>query len=295
MGDVLYIGVRFALYADLMLLFGLPLFAIYTPEEPENVPDHRWVLGCLAVLGLALSALSIAAMTASMAGVSLLEVDRASIVMMVSDTPMGKAWAVRIVALAGLAISFVVKTPSAPVAVLGAVALCSLAWTGHGSAGEGNAGIIQLVGDLAHLLAAGAWLGALVGLGHKVWATHDAAATHRALVRFSSVGTLIVTVILGSGLVNGFYLVGWFNLGNLPRSFYGQLLLLKIALFCGMLVLAALNRFRLSPALRSAIEPDRTILARRALRLSLILELSLAAAIVGLVAWLGTLEPPMSM
>jgi len=293
--DPLYIGIRFALYANLMLLFGLPLFPIYSPDEREKFPNRHRVIGSLAILGLALSALSIAAMTASMAGVSLLQVDRTSIVMMVSDTPMGRTWAVRTAALTALAISPLIKAPAAPVAMLGAVALGSLAWTGHGSAGEGNAGIIQLVGDLAHLLAAGAWLGALVGLGYMVWAAHDAAATHRALARFASVGTLIIAVIIGSGLVNGFYVVGWSNLGTLPRTIYGQLLLLKIVLFCAMLALAALNRFRLTPALRSVIGMDGTVLAWRELRLSLIFELSLAAAILGLVAWLGTLEPPMSM
>ncbi|OYY77067.1 MAG: hypothetical protein B7Y43_12565 [Sphingomonas sp. 28-62-20] len=295
MSDPLYIGIRFALYADLMLLFGLPFFAIYTPGERGNFPHRRRVLGFLAVLGIALSALSIAAMTASMAGVSLLQVDRASIVMMVSDTPMGTAWAVRMAALTAVAISALIKAPPVPVAVLGAIALGTLAWTGHGSAGEGNAGIVQFLGDLAHLLAAGAWLGALVALSYMVWAARDAAATQHALARFASAGTLIVAAIIGSGLINGVYLVGWSNLGMLPRTSYGQLLILKIALFCGMLVLAALNRFRLTPALHAAIEPDGTVLAWRELRLSLILELSLAAAILGLVAWLGTLEPPMSM
>jgi hypothetical protein len=58
---------------------------------------------------------------------------------------------------------------------------------------------------------------------------------------------------------------------------------------------ASASRFRLTPALGKAIAEGRTYPAFLGLRLSLILELSLAAAILGLVAWLGTLEPPVSM
>ncbi len=294
MSDPLYIGIRFALYANLMLLFGLPLFALYTPEERENLPNRHRVLGRLALLALVLSALSIAAMTASMAGVAILDVDRASIWAMVSETPMGKAWSVRMGALAMVAILLVrARKPAVP-ASLGAVALGTLAWTGHGAAGEGSAGTVQLAGDLVHLMAAGAWLGALVGLGTMLWAGDKAAATHRALERFAPVGTVIVAAVVGSGLVNGFYLFGWSNLGRLPFTLYGQLLLLKLALFGGMLVLAAINRFRLTPALGDAHNQDVDS-ARRALSRSLMVETAAALAILGLVAWLGTLAPPMSL
>lgn len=293
MGDPLYIGIRFALYADLMLLFGLPLFAIYTPDERKNGPDHRGVLGSLAVVGLTLSALSIVAMTASMAGVAILDVDRASIWAMVSETPMGKAWVVRMGALALVAIMLLRPSAPAAPASLGAIALGSLAWTGHGAAGEGGAGTVQLAGDLVHLVAAGAWLGALVGLAAMLWAGNNAAATHRAVERFAPVGTVIVAAIVGSGLVNGLYLVGWPNLGRLTSTLYGQLLLLKLALFGGMLGLAAINRFRLSPTFGNAQSQDVKS-ARRALWRSLMVETAAALAILGLVAWLGTLAPPMS-
>lgn len=293
MNDPLYIGIRFALYADLMLLFGLPLFAIYTREERETFLDRRRVLVWLAVFGVALSTLSIVVMTAAMAGVVILDVDHASIWAMIFETPMGKAWSVRMGALVMVAIIVVrSRTPAVPTA-LGAVALGSLAWTGHGAAGEGSAGTVRLVGDLVHLLAAGAWLGALVGLGAMLWAGDTAAATHRALERFAAVGTVIVAAVVGSGLINGLYLVGWSNLGRLPFTLYGQLLLLKLALFGGMLGLAAINRFRLTPALGYAPRQDVDN-ARRALSRSLMVETVAALAILGLVAWLGTLAPPMS-
>lgn len=295
MADPFYIGIRFALYADLMLLFGLPLFTLYTPDGRTGREASSRVMLPLAVGGVALSALAIAAMTASMAGVAILDVDRASIWAMISETPMGAAWGVRICMLVLLSISLVVIYRPAIFAALGAISLGSLAWTGHGAAGEGTSGIIQLIADVVHLLAAGAWFGALVGLASMVWARRDAATSFRALEKFASVGTIIVATVVGSGLVNGLYRVGWSNLALLPFTQYGQLLLLKIALFSTMLGLAALNRFKLTPALGAEISDARTYPARDRLQLSLILELSLAAAILGLVAWLGTLEPPMSM
>jgi putative copper resistance protein D len=65
-----------------------------------------------------------------------------------------------------------------------------------------------------------------------------------------------------------------------------------VTLFLVMLVLAAANRFRLVPALEAAIDAGDNRRARDAMRRSLLLEIGCAVAILALVAWLGTLEPP---
>ena len=54
-----------------------------------------------------------------------------------------------------------------------------------------------------------------------------------------------------------------------------------------MLALAGLNRWRLTPALERGTPQQAT----RHLRLSLTVETIAALAIIGLVAWLGTLDP----
>lgn len=79
------------------------------------------------------------------------------------------------------------------------------------------------------------------------------------------------------------------DLLTVPATPYGHLLLAKLALFAIMLMLAALNRYVLTPALirRTAIEPG----SLRHLRLSVRLELGLIAIILALVAYLGTLDP----
>ena len=293
MSDPLFIGIRFVLYADLMLLFGLPLFALHTPEGRDSLMLRRPVLAWLALLGLALSGFAIVAMTASMSGVAILDVDRASTWAMISQTPMGMAWVVRMGALALLAISLIVQRHYTGATIFAAIALGSLAWTGHGAAGEGNAGIVHLISDLIHLIAAGAWLGALVGLSALLWANGNLTATYRAFDNFASFGTVIVAAVVASGLVNSIYVVGWSNLSRLAFTLYGQLLLLKLVLFGAMLGLAAINRFLLTPALAVIKVPDAAR-ACGALRSSLLLETSAAMVIVVLVAWLGTLAPPMS-
>jgi len=68
-----------------------------------------------------------------------------------------------------------------------------------------------------------------------------------------------------------------------PLDAYGLLLLAKVAGFGGMVGLAALNRFCLTRLLAEESEVG--------IRLSLLLETSLAFAILALVALLGRLSP----
>lgn len=309
--DGLTIGIRFALYANLMLLFGLPLFGLYALKGAERLHSHvlplRALLIWLALLATGLSVVSIIAMTASMAGVSLFEVDRASVNAMISETPMGNAWQVRVTALLGtLYLAVALGGRNKPtwlvlVSLGTAAALASLAWTGHGAASEGIVGERHLIADIVHLLASGAWIGALAALGLMLFRpsatmTNDhLRLTHRALEGFSLVGTVIVALIVASGLVNSYMLVGPSHVLSLPSMLYGQLLIAKLVLFGVMLALAAANRFRLTPALDQAIKENGTVTAITLLRRSLIFEASAALLILGLVAWLGTLEPPMSM
>lgn len=309
--DGLTIGIRFALYADLMLLFGLPMFGLHALRGAErlqsNVLPLRALTIWLALLAIGLSVLSIIAMTASMAGVSLFEIDRASVNSMISETPMGNAWQARVAALLGtlyLAVSLGGRnkpTWLVLVSVGAASALASLAWTGHGAASEGIAGTRHLIADIIHLLASGGWIGALAALGAMLFRAPSKMTddhlrlTHRALDGFSLVGTVIVALIVASGLVNSYMLVGPAHVLSLPSTLYGRLLMAKLALFGLMLALAAANRFRLTPAFDQAIKENGTMKAITLLRRSLTFEASAALLILGLVAWLGTLEPPMSM
>ena len=154
--------------------------------------------------------------------------------------------------------------------------------------------------DLVHLLAAGAWIGAIAAflLLALRWVDADdmdhVSLTEAALRGFATVGSLVVGLLILTGAVNGAILVGPGNILSLGKTTYGLLLIAKLSLFAAMLGLAALNRYRLTPALGLAVAQGDARCAMAILRRSLLAEGGLAIVILALVAWLGTLSPPMS-
>jgi putative copper resistance protein D len=92
--------------------------------------------------------------------------------------------------------------------------------------------------------------------------------------------------------LNSWFLVG--SLANLLQTPYGQLLLVKLGLFGGMLSLAALNRFWLVPALMKDQAAGQAKSALIRLHRLVIGEQLLGAAVVLIVSMLGTMEPAIS-
>src|SRR3546814_1963118 len=70
MPDMVAIAVRLGLYLDLMLLFGLPMFGLYTlrgtERESGSVLRFRSVLASIALAGIGLSILGMMVLEASM-------------------------------------------------------------------------------------------------------------------------------------------------------------------------------------------------------------------------------------
>jgi putative copper resistance protein D len=214
MAELINIILRLALYVDLLLLFGVALFALYNVNAPLR---FRPLLRGLALLGALLSVAGLLLMTSAMSGETELAALWPHLQMMLLETDVGLAWALRMIAL----IVVLVQPGKWLASMAGAVALSSLAWSGHGAMDEG-------------------WL--------RLW-------------------------------------------HFLSDILYGMLLAIKVLLFAAMLVLAALNRFHLGPALERSIRNGQHVIAANALRRSVLLELGLALLIVALVAWLGTLSP----
>lgn len=297
------VAVRFALYLDLMLACGLAAFTLSAPFGTVRAIPVRVLLVAGGVLGLIISLVGIVVLTAAMAGTTVMEVDRETL-MIATDTPVGTAWIVRMVALV-IAVCAALMSGGRPRVDIGlataaaafAVAVATLAWAGHGAMTEGTLGRFHLGADIVHLVAAAVWTGSLLGLILLLaWPKGAVDAVHvdlswRALHGFSQTGTVVVALIIVSGLVNGWLIVGSDGLGSLVSTRYGQLLLAKIAAFAAMVALASLNRFRLTPALRVAASSGEPRHGLGALRLSLAVETALAVLVLALVAWLGTLEP----
>jgi len=221
--------------------------------------------------------------------------------MVLSGTDFGRDWVVRFVLavlLASILPSFLSskrpKPPQLPIvaALLAASLVGTLAWAGHGAAGEGVEGTSRLTADILHLIAAAAWLGALIPLAMLLAATDrnevSLAVARQAVLRFSTLGIGAVGTLLVTGLVNAWSLVG--TVTALFRTTYGQLLLLKLALFLLMVSIAAINRFLLTPRLLRWQETAARHPLRQ-LRNNAFLEAAIGAAIITAVAVLGTLEP----
>ena len=303
MAETVDVGIRLALYLDLMLIFGLVSFVAYAvPASAKgNLPMLPRIIGFGALAGAALSGLSLVVVTAAMSGIPLKEIDAATVETVATATATGIAGVVRILALLLLA-TIAASTGGTRFAcgamiACGGVAVASLACLGHGAADDGMAGMLHIGADIIHLIAASVWLGALAGLSLMLFTPvirFDAGhrqRSHKALADFATVGSVVVGLIVLTGAVNSWFLVGPGNALSLGTTGYGQLLLAKLGLFAAMLVLAASNRFRLTPALAAA---DDTGAAIRALRISLAFEVFCAVGVVALVAVLGTLAPPVS-
>ena len=142
-----------------------------------------------------------------------------------------------------------------------AVYLASLAWAGHAAAGQGSERLIQIISDVVHLLAGGAWLGALPGLVFLLGSAPAMDVTAQAARRFSIVGMVSVGALILSGFINTWFLVG--SVPALVGTGYGQLLLAKLTLVVLMVSLAAVNRLRLTPRLHGRDrESQRLLLAQ---------------------------------
>jgi putative copper resistance protein D len=145
-----------------------------------------------------------------------------------------------------------------------------------------------LLSQMLHLTAAGAWLGGLLPLLVVVReAPLDAA--HLAAQRFSTLGTISVSVVAATALLQGTLLSG--GLTGFTGTAYGAVLLLKAVLFAVLIAIAAVNRFRLTPAFSG---PDAEK-ARRALALSIGIETVVGLCAVFAASLLSSLEPGMHM
>jgi len=277
------IGARFVLMIDLALLMGLPLF-----WWAMGMAGRKSLLVIFALGGMALSALWLLASAAAMTGTPISSPDWASAQILLTMTPIGLVLAVRAGALL-LTLACLLLPQGLRVALIpAAVAAATLAWTGHAGATEDMAGTWHRAADVAHIWAAAGWIGALAALLHAVVTLrHDVQRVAAMLGGFALMGTLIVATLIISGAINLVMIVGLADLPALVGSRYGLLLGAKLALFALMLGLAAVNRWRLTPLL----ERGETQQAIAHLRLSLAIETSAAITIIGLVAWLGTLDP----
>ena len=308
MADWGLIAIRFALYADLMLLVGLSAFPLYSFTRAERNAREIMPIGTLLiwliVAGMAFSAAGFAVASAAMMGEPVGSLNLPMLSMMASETAVGAAlkvclWALTVV-LASLV--FIRRNQTARLGcslVGGSVALATLLWAGHAGATEGALGVAHRISDIAHMIAAAVWIGGIGAFAlllrrpAQIQSAAHVIVVVRSLENFSHVGTAAVGIVVLTGIFNGFVILGA-DVSPIFYSTYGLLLLAKVALFAVMLVLSANNRWKITPSLKQSLHSGGTETAWKQLRLSIAWEATAGAAVLALVAWLGTLAPTAS-
>ena len=220
-----------------------------------------------------------------------------------TQTHFGEAWLIRLalaVIIAGCLVAQRFMRTQAP-AVVGALVaaafVAALAWAGHGAAAEEVPfDALHLPADILHLLATGAWLGALFPLGillaeaRRDGSSDAMKVAQAATLRFSTLGLTSVGTLLVTGIVNTWFLAG--TIAALIGTLYGQLLLLKVALFAVMIAVASRNRRRFIPRLTdlAGAAADR-LLALLQLRRNVLTEAGIGVFVLAIVGIIGILPP----
>ena len=302
--DTALVATRAIHFGASMLVFGELAFVAFVAgsawrraaaasTRTSGLDRHAFVFAIAALAASALSGIAWVVLEAmQMAGVPITQaVANGTVVVVLEKTEFGHVFELRALLWLALAASLVAlrANPSSRSRIgvalcVGGAYLATLAAAGHAAAAnDGGVRAMHVAADALHLLAAGGWLGALPPLVHCLMHAPSAQAAARVARRFSLLGIVCVATLIASGIVNSLFLVGSF--AALFGTAYGQLLVIKLALFAVMLAIAATNRFHLTPRLASD-DASRRSLARNAR-----LELAGGIAIVAIVGALGTMVP----
>lgn len=187
----------------------------------------------------------------------------------------------------------------AVMAPLIAALVISQTLTGHAAAAS-DAAFMPVIVDALHLLAASVWVGGLSSLAITIVPLLRRSAAEKALARsilqrFSVLAVSSVAVLAITGLLNSGEQVA--SLDALLFTFYGQALLLKLALVMGVALIALINSALVHPRVADLIRRvlrrpiGWTLLPARFLWRTIILE-SIGATIVLLFAALLSASPP---
>jgi putative copper resistance protein D len=297
-----------------LLVAGVVFFLAFVAEPAFAVADKsaslpasvRRALNAIAWISLAVAVMSgaawLIALAQQLSDGTVTAVLRDGIVWIVlTRTGFGTDWIVRLAlaVLLGACLPIGAATPilmRRSVGVGAAAGLVgSLAFAGHAAAGSGVEGIVHLVADIVHLVAAATWVGALVPLAILLGAAGRSAEPPALAIaaaatrRFSVLGIASVGTLLATGIANTWVLVG--SVAALLDTLYGLLLLVKIALFLIMVAIAAVNRRVLTPQLIQESDRAARREALRRLRRNSLIEAAVAAVIIVIVGMLGTLPP----
>jgi len=288
--------IRAAHFAATLLTSGTVFFAalvIGPIRLPQDFSALRKHMNVLVWTGLALSVLTGAMwliwLAANILGESLADVClHGGAWSVLADTHFGWICCLRL-ALA-VSLGLLIRAPEHRVwSIVAASAFIALpAFASHAGATPGPRGDVHVVSDALHLLSGGAWIGGLPAFALLLWTTYRRRKpgwndfTIKVTRRFSRLAALSVGVLLATGVVNSWNLLG--GLRDLWTTDYGRLVGFKIVLLAAMIGIATVNKFHLTPRL-----PTRAALHK--LRRNSLAEIGIGLCVLVLVGYLGRLEP----
>ncbi len=293
--SALYTGGRFFEFLFLLLCAGGVAALVY-PLRSADERLHRRLYGLLALSAGALvlfSLLGLPLQGAAASGSGLGQAFSWDVVSSIADTRYGKVELVRTgLALGLLAMALLLRraagktreTAHAAAVVLAAGLVMTPSFGGHASV----SGTLSVVADVAHVIAAAAWVG---GLAFVVVALALALEERwplatRSVPRFSTMAVVAVALLLVAGTINGYLQVQTWR--GLWETQYGLLLLAKIALVVPLLGLGAFNNRYAVPRLRAGVAEPRE---RRRFLQTAGVELTIMVAILGVTAVLVNAAP----
>ena len=264
---------KFALYLGVMTAAGTVMTTLMF-----RLDRTRSISTIFAVLGLSATILSFLLRGANLTG-SWSGMTDPMILSLLWTTPVGTALALRLVGLNLLLLGLILGRIGAWTSVLGGIiAIFSFTQIGHISGSESTLMDVALI---LHLLAVALWIGVLAPLYRLASSSTTYATAANAGHRFGVVASVTVPVLIAVGGYMGYQLVGSFT--ALIETGYGQALIIKVLLVGGLLALAAVNKLRFIPALRSG-DP----IAASHLSKSIYVEWLVILAILGVSAVLTT-------
>jgi copper resistance protein D len=295
--DAALAAVRAVHFGSVMLLFGQLVYILTVSPRREPAPGFRSAVAACVLAAFVTAILWVLLEAPRMSGVAYPQALQAEILStIVTQTRFGNIALLRLALLSALAVLLIRRERFAFCAAIAALLLLTISASGHAAAEAGAEGLVHFLVDSVHLLAAAAWLGALVPfvlyLRHAAREHPDSqSGAHQATVRFSSLGIGCVALLLFSGVLNASYTVS-LPLSAALGSEYGRLLALKVGAFIAILLLAAVNRTILMPRIPLAGKDDMdSARAMRWLVRNSLAETLLGFGIVAIVGLLGITAP----
>lgn len=209
-----------------------------------------------------------------------------------TDNPQAVAWYLTLIGFAVLVpVLGLPRLPGRFVALGGAlVVMESAPVVGHTRSVDPR--WLMVSSDLLHVLAAAMWSGGLLAVvltirrAYRGRSAGSASMAADIVSRFSTVAAWIVALVAVAGVLMAWRILGAWE--PLFHTTWGGLLLVKLGLALVPIALAAWNRYRLVPRVRSA--PDDRI-AWFALGKSVVAELIVIVAIIGVTGFLVMKSP----